>query len=122
MALTQASLATEFKDGLAALVAKAKAFFEAHPDLESDAATDLKDAVDTAAPLAEKAVEEVAPPTLAETFDAAIANEQTQADAASAKIQADAQARIQALQQAKANAQAAAAAAAQADQGQTAAA
>jgi hypothetical protein len=78
-------------------------FFEAHPNLESDAAKGLQDAADTAAPLAEAAVNNLLPPSLADVIDAAITKEQADADASAQRIQANAAARIETLQELKAN-------------------
>lgn len=88
---------SEAKSAISNLGSAVKAFFEAHPELETDAANGLRDAADAAAPLAEAAVEEVAPQSLADVIDAAIAKEEQDANAAAGEIAADAAARTQKL-------------------------
>jgi len=84
------------------VAAKIRAFFEAHPDLESDAAADLKTGIDTLGTVAQATVEHDAPASAQTVLDEAIAAIQAKADTDAAAIQADAQAHIAALQTAKA--------------------
>ena len=64
------------------------AFFEAHPDIESDAATLLKNTADDAASAATTEVEQAAPVETQAILDAAIKAIQDQADKEIAAIQA----------------------------------
>jgi hypothetical protein len=95
--MTPQEFVADGQKALSALTTAVKDFFEAHPEIESDAASALKDVANDAAPLADAAVEAETPPALADVIDIAIAKEQSDADEAAAKIQADAQTRIAAL-------------------------
>jgi hypothetical protein len=86
---------------LANLVDATKSFFEAHPDIESDAATTLKQAAVDAAPLVETEVQHEAPPTIAAIVDSAIAAEAASLEASITAMKAESDKKVAALQSLK---------------------
>jgi len=90
------------KDALGKVIDAGKAFFAAHPEITSDAATALQGELSNVAELATAEVEQKAPAATQATLDAGIAAIQAEAESRVARVKADADAQVQALQSAKA--------------------